>query len=572
MARRYDDNNYEPIEDTENFSQEAQSPYKMADVEDEDGVNGEVSDAEDLQDQRAFNPYDFDPSPTPQPQAVPLPAPPAPQPSIEARQQAALSKVAPPPPQEPSLPSVSDEDETDEDAPKIPNNADRIAQLMAQYKALQESAARKNNIAAMFDGGAQIGQALAGRYSGNFKTDPHAFDSLRQSGEQAVKNFEEAQKVQKSGQGLLDETALRDPKSKVSEFYRAMAKQRNIPVTDDMSAWDIQNMAKVIGKPSAAGQEKFRSSTVINKKDGTVIQGFIGQLSHKIVDSEGNPLGPEWIERSKTGAKTYIDPLTKERVGFESSIGRPTGYLTGPMAHPGALPPIPAPGSKEAQEFHIDRNTLLTSQQAQQLDHTRDKFSSEIKDDRNALNAAKRVLDNLDVGQAIGADDAMELKDQLSRAYGQKGHITDASLSRALSKPDFMSHMTSALSLAANGTIDDENRKWLKDVASAIKRQNETFINDKAQVYVNRLHTDWKDSPNLKKYNIGPQHIAELLGVKDAAMQPDMVTIYGKNKYQNGKQVPKEKADAIVKASNGLFSFTPQVKGTETAQPQEDEQ
>lgn len=405
---------------------------------------------------------------------------------------------------------------------KSPHPYQRYADMLGSYQDLINKRNSNNAMLGVLAGGQIAGQAIAGGRSGKFDTDLSNIKMLQDMNNQGVQDYTNSVKQQGLDINLKDMQQMRDPTSKVSEFYRGMAKQRGLPITPDMSAFDIQNMAKVIGKP---GQAKWRSTQMINQKTSEVMQGKIDQLTGKIYDANDQPLGSDWVEHSKAANRTFVDPKTQERMGFDSTTGKTTGFKTGPGITAPVMPPSGAQNG-EQPEFELNRSYLNT-QQAKQLDTERKTFDNDVKDNRNAIVAAQRVLDNLKLGKKVGADDVAEIRNQLALAYGQKGHITDTSLTRTLAKPDWQSQFDSATSLATKGTLDDANRQWLMQMAQGLKNQNQKFLVQKAAVHTNNLYQDWATSPNLSKYKINPDHVAKMLSVEQAAMKPDMVYVKG---------------------------------------------
>lgn len=121
----------------------------------------------------------------------------------------------------------------------------------------------------------------------------------------------------------------------------------------------------------------------------------------------------------------------------------------------------------------------------------------------------------MESGQNVG-DLPAEIQDQMARAFGQTGHITDAQMGRALGRSDWLSQAQLRWSMATQGKLDDENRQFLIDVMKTIRDQNQNFVNNKAKVYASTLSRDFGSSQNLKHANVTPMSIAPLLAIEEA--------------------------------------------------------
>ncbi len=440
--------------------------------------------------------------------------------SADQMQQAAASPDAPPPtpsaPSEPMpLPGVMPEahDELN-GAPKAPSNP--YADMLAQYKALQETRGNNRMISGLLRAGATIGHGLALGGGGSAENDMSGYDYLDKSANLPVTDFENAMKVKGGVTNLRDQDVMRDASSPVSEFYQQMAIKRGFDpeVVKGKSAWDLSQMSKVMGK--AAGPAKSRTVLMNNSKTGEKMQGIYHPDTHTFTTISGKPLDDDWQQAFKD--QTFVDPKTHERVDFNTSLGRNMGPVTGPGVN---APIIETPGQQPGQPTLINRS-MLNAQQAKQVDQARTAFTTEVKDDRKSLAASQRIIDVLKAGKKFG-DIPTELQDQLSRGFGQTGHITDAQMGKTLGKADWRSKAANAVSLWSEGKLTDENRDFLLDVAGLIKNENEKFINDKSDIYAQNLHKDFSTSPNLQKYKFGPAEMKSLLSV-EAASHPNAQT------------------------------------------------
>jgi hypothetical protein len=416
---------------------------------------------------------------------------------------------------------------------------ERYADMLGKYQELQDQKRKGNMMLGMLAGGQIAGQAIAGGRSGKFDTDLSNIKMLEDMNNSRVTDYTNAIKQQGMDISLKDMQQMRDPDSPVSQYYRSMAAKRGIPTDETMSAWDIQNMSKVLGKPNSA-TPRFRLLPLENKTTHEKQMGKFEQATGKLYSMDEKPLGPEWYQHNAD--RTILD-TDGERKVFSSGLGQTIGPATGVGISRGMTPPTVTKGPDGADTFQINR-TMLNGQQQKQLDSERKLFDADVKDERNAKNAALRIVDNLKNGRKIG-DSPAEIMDQLSRAYGQKGHITDQQIGRAIGMADWKSRANAAISLASTGKLDEPNRQFLIKLANVIAQQNEQFIQAKSQVHVNNLYQDWSTSPGLSKYKIKPEHVANMLSVDQAAMMPGKVWIEGADTGRR-LQVTKDQADKLI--------------------------
>ena len=404
----------------------------------------------------------------------------------------------------PQLPKV---DSTNiPEAPK--SKLDQYQHFMNEYRRLQEQRQKSNLIAGLMAAGGQIGQSMAGKYSGNFKPDLTGVELMKQQAAQPISDLETQQAVSSRGLQLQGLQNSYDPNSAQSKAVRQYLNQsvfKNNPLPDTVSAADAASLMKMVGKPSSTHLSQL---PMVNQETGAKTMAIFNPSTGGFTDINGQPLGAGWVRDYR--AQSVLDIATGERYGFSGGTGKLTAPLTGPgVNRPGA--PTAGPGE---QTMELSR-PMLTAQQGKQLDTARHQFINEIKDDRNNLNATDRTIAALEAGSELG-DLPREEQDQLNRAFGQKGHLSDQQVGVALGRPDWMNRFQNAISIGMNGKLTDENRQFLLDTLKVIRDQNQKYIDSKSQVYSNNLYNDFKSAPNLQKAKISPQAISKLLGVEAA--------------------------------------------------------
>lgn len=446
--------------------------------------------------------------------------------------------------EEPSAEPKAEGDDLEQEFDKIkaPSPVDKYKKYLEDYKKLQDSRRSDLRMNGILQGINQMAQGYAARKVPGYKVDNSAIARIgEQSANRPVEDFEQGQIVQGRQLGLQSDMAAHDPTSPQSTMVRNYLGQKlGMKLPDDVSAADAMMLMKTMGKPQ---QTKFAQLPVTNQQTGEKTMAVFNPTTGTFASVDGKPMGPEWVRDYR--AQSFVDPRTGERSGFSGGTGKVTGPLTGPGV---STPMAPAPEAGQSAELN---RTMLTAQQSKQLDHNRDKFVAEVKNDRAAVNSADRVMQVLQNGGDLG-DLPAEEQDQMSRAFGQTGHITDSQMGRVLGRSDWRSRMENALSLGFQGKLTDENRQFLMDVMKTIKEQNQNFITNKAKVYSANMANDFKSAPNLKQYNVTPESINKLLSVEQAASSSQGAPKMLREK-KSGKVVPikADKYDAAVKS--GLF-------------------
>lgn len=439
--------------------------------------------------------------------------------------------------------------------PKAVSPVDRYQQFMDEYKRLQGNRSKSDLVAGLMAAGGQIGQAMAGKYSGQFTPDMSGVNLVQKMGERPVQDFEQGQIVQGRQLGLKSSMDSADPASAKSGLVRDYLNKRlGMSLPETVSADDAMLLMKTMGKPQ---NTKFSQLPVTNQNTGEKTMAIFNPTTGTFSSTDGKPMGPEWVRDYRS--QSFVDPATQERVGFSGGTGKVTGPLTGPGVNRAA-----APEAEEGESVELSR-PMLTAQQSKQLDHARDKFMNEVKGDRAAINSADRVLQVLQSGQSLG-DLPSEEQDQMSRAFGQTGHITDSQMGRTLGRADWKSRLNLAKSMFFEGKIDDENRQFLMEVMGTIRDQNQQFVANKAKAHAANLANDFKTAPNLAKANVTPQSIMKMLAVEEAAASSSQQQTRQLIDLRDGKLKPikADKYDDALKAKdadgNPLFEVPPEQK------------
>lgn len=196
--------------------------------------------------------------------------------------------------------------------------------LMQQYKDLQDNQQDGLLTAGLLQGGAQVGQAMAGKYSGNFKPDLSGVDMMKEIANQPLKSYEQKQLAQAKMIGLQDELQARDPGSRMSQTYRQYAAAKlgmNLP--PDVSAFDISQLLKAAGKPSQQASKFQKANGYVIDQNGhkQKVQASFEVSTGKFFKPGTAEEIPGFQAESLTPYQIVKDPLTGNRQQFDKGTG-----------------------------------------------------------------------------------------------------------------------------------------------------------------------------------------------------------------------------------------------------------
>lgn len=365
----------------------------------------------------------------------------------------------------------------------------------------------------------QIGQAFVGGHTGNFKTDSSGVAALEKMANQPVEDYGLRQKAEKGDIGLKDDRGLRDPKSAVSQFYRGIAQQRGLPVSDDLSAFDISQMIKMQGRPSGRGQQIVR---VFNKESGEV------ELhSFDPVTGQTMPLNAV----AGFAGQVRQDPRTGELINVQPGTGAKTGQITGPSAE--------KPPTKETP-VALDKS-YLTTKQNEALDTTREKFMSETQTTRESMQAADNINALIKYGKVAGADMIRAIQNQIARANGEKGAMSQADVEGFGGEQSIAGALQRWGTMKSFGELPDSDRKILIGLGNVMKQRAKEYYDKQTNFYSNNMYKDLKSSPNLKGINFSPDSVRNLIGSQEF-VNDQMVRVISKKTGKPGK-MPASKVE-----------------------------
>jgi hypothetical protein len=432
---------------------------------------------------------------------------------------------------------------------KAASHSDPYSSMLDQYRELLRKRDDDKRNSALLLGANQIGQAFAGKHSGNFKPDNSGIEALDRLADQPITSFESEQKMKKVDTDLMDMTKMRDPTSMISEFYRTMAKKRGLEVTDDMSAWDLAQMQKVMGRPGAEGKQ-FQQTKIYNPQTGQVETKLVNVVTGEVRD----PIGI-------TGYSQVVrtDPQTKELIGFNPGTGQQRGLVTGPMK---PIPPAPTPERDEEgnvveqqkgpKEIDIDRGQL-NARQIEDLGKAREKFLEDSKDDRASLNASKSIKGLLETGKALDGDILRLIQNKFARASGEKGAMTEQDVAPYGGRQAVLDRINRQLKFWIKGQIPDDDRKFLSGLADAMSNRANEDIRLRSEFFTNNLMNDIQDStPALQGQAISKKSVERLLGLDAVApgkkpAPPGMVDVIEVATGRRGF-IPQDQVDAAIKS------------------------
>ena len=412
-----------------------------------------------------------------------------------------------------------------------PSKIEKYRDYLDQYRDLQRKRSNMDLVSGLAAAGAQIGQAMAGKHSGEFKPDMSGVQVLQQLANRPVSDFEQRQVVQNRGLQLQQSINSADPDSAQSKLIRDYLNQRipGINLGDDVSANDAMILIKAIGRPS-------------QQKAGQVVRTFnpqTGQVELKVFDPTSMSLKPLG-ETAGFALQPRQDPRTGETIVVNPATGQKQSNITSPT-------PL------EPDGIDLNRENLTTNQQ-KHLDDYRNKFLDDTKDDRSAINTAQGIKMTIQSGAEIGGDILRELQNQLARGSGEKGAMTDRDVAPFGGRQDLISRIKRASSMAATGQLPDEDREFLTQVANVMEKRAQQYVNNKADFFIDNFQQDLQSAPNFKGKKINKQSVKKLIGTQSSVhdKQPKML-----REKQSGKIVPIKDDKYEEALKSGLFEKVP---------------
>ncbi len=478
----------------------------------EDDVDGEVSDAESMEEDAAL-PMPERPIPMQKPAIMQPPVIPPPD-AMEA--QAAVQPPLPPQP----------EGDLEQEFDRMPamSGEDRLAQMMKQYKRLQMDASDNKRIAGFFDAGAQIGQAMAGRYSGKFDVDPNHTKHLREQADKPVKDFEQRRAMGKVNREFMDEATLRSVDSPVSDFYRAMAIKRGFDPKDveGKSAWDLQQMSKVLGPnrmPKAPQKANFRDNVTGKDMAGVFEDGHYKDAPGGTIFADVSPFQPAYFGTDPvSGGTVKLDKLT----GAAAPVRAPAPKLQAPD-------PKKPPQTHEEMFREINRTA---PKDAAELRKAQDEFSKENADAIHAYNNVDKVIEQIDEA-TTNPIKAAQIGAMVSDIF-EKGRKTDEDVARYIKQNGWVERLKDWTTLNADGTFNSERAANLKQSLRSMKHAVGGGLKNKIGAKSKNTHLVTSGVDEGKKKDL-------------IYKMSDVVKVKGKD---SGKviEVPADKAEALIKS------------------------
>lgn len=371
-----------------------------------------------------------------------------------------------------------------------PAPGSKHATLLDEYKKLQEKQRWMHAISGLNDAGAAIGAGLAGQYSGKTAPPPPNTGGLRAYGDLGIKQFEDRLKVG-------DDSQLRDPASKVSEFYRQMATKRGLEVTPDMSAWDLSKMGNVMGKPSSAANAGMVWQQVRLRDPVT------GITSVKLVNKQTGEVKEEALGEAGFAQQVRTNPRTGEVMVVNPGSGRTTGEITGPSAQT---------SEQASQKVPEVTNENLTAKQQANLLSVRKEFVADTKDERASLQASKSIRNLLSAGKALDGDIIRAVQNKFSIATGNKGATSENDVTPFGGRADIVSRVKRSANNWVNGQFTEDDRTFLNGLAAIMEKSSQLELQQSTKFYSNNLYKDLKSAPNFKGKSVTPKTAEQLLG------------------------------------------------------------
>ena len=416
--------------------------------------------------------------------------------------------------------NVSPASEIKSDPSSQPNDLmSRREQLLAQYKSLkpndiynddelkqaQEDRRNQLMIASVGEAGAGISKAVAGRYGADLGDVSKPYDNMRKMAELPVSNIKERMSAQDEKRKALmdeikssDEVTKRDPSSRVSILMRKLATKRGLEVPEDANAADLENILSKIEKPGSIGK-RFQTKAAYNPKTGQVeLMNF---------DTQTGEMMPMNGAIAGFAPRTIKDPHTEEYSSFVPGINKITGQLTGPKTNK-------VKNEQTGKEEFTQGN--LTAKQDKDLKRTQEQFLKDADDDRSAVNAAISVKTMLAAGKQMNGDILRAIQNQLARATGEKGAMTEQDVAPFGGKQAIMDRVARFASYNTVGEMPNADREFLSKVSDVLTQKSNDNIARRSNFFAENLQRDWSTDQNTE--NISKENVQKMLGVQSAQM------------------------------------------------------
>jgi uncharacterized membrane protein len=350
-----------------------------------------------------------------------------------------------------------------EEAPVAPQG--KYSKMLEEYANLQKNSQRQKYINGIIRASQKMGQAFAGSVNGNFKVDPAGMDALDKAADAGPDDYVNKMKAEQSITGLRDEDQMRSPTSKVSEFYRLMARNRGMEVTDEMSAWDLAQMSKVMGAarpPRPPQKANFR-----NNKDGKDYAGVFEDGYYKdrpggtIYDDVSPFQSPFYLTNQTTGGTLEIDKST----GSARPLNVPTPSVSSPESKSNASnePMTYIPPSQLYADI-----AARAPKDAQDIKKEQDEYKKAAEVPLNVLSIADSIDMRLDKAMT-NPQEVPQIKAQL--AYlAEKAPKSDEDFARYVSDQGLLNKIETFLPKGAQGVLSQEQVNGLRQMIRNSKK------------------------------------------------------------------------------------------------------
>lgn len=347
-------------------------------------------------------------------------------------------------------------------------SSDNIKQILfgkndlSTVDALKEAQRSRDNQRAM--GGIAKSAALIGGAISGVEN-----KGLREIGEDVIKQADDRTKDFEAQVNIQK----KDPNSSVSQGYKQMLEeQMGIKLGGDVSAADIE--------PFLTAKMKQQLKSSLFQKGGVDEQGNMLVFDPKLgimtpaKDEKGN------LIKAADQMFQVKDPLTNQ-VNLLSRRATPGGGIN----IKGKIGAATEATGQEESNYEI-YNTLDDKKRTK-VDKTRDDFLKDTKDDRDAVVAAGGIKQMLAAGKEMNGDVLRAIQNQLARANGEKGTMTEGDVQGFGGKADVLSRIGRFLSMNAVGEMTDSDRTFLTKLSDVMERRANDYVNKQSEVYSDNI-------------------------------------------------------------------------------------
>ena len=311
------------------------------------------------------------------------------------------------------------------------------------------------------------------------------------------------------------------PKTSLSNYFKSQADLGVQEITEDLNAQKTQaDINKTIAEaeltgvltnpnsPISVAARQAASKAGINIPEGVSAQQLqeLGLLKNLLGGSQSDKkLRFETIFNPQTGQSEIVglDPITGETVKNAGVAGFAPMVATNPYTGDRGI--ISRSDPKAGKDFFTQREATgagdssepasktyqvyakLQPEQRKFVNTQTDKYEKEVQESRSAVTSARTVRDILSSGRELKGDILRAIQNQLARATGEVGVMTDKDVAPFGGRADIVSQVNRTIQNLATGQLPESDRQFLMRFSTVLENAGQRVIQDKSGQYVERI-------------------------------------------------------------------------------------